>query len=191
MPTALRLRPPGRYQHQDELERFVRFCQERGVRRYLEIGSRWGESFYAVMANLPVPSFGMSIDLPENEEKAQSLMGTAAELRGLGHDILTMLYDSRSKEAAAVAKLNGPYDLVFIDGDHTYAGVSADWTDYHWLAPIVALHDVSAPDTWMSDGKPNGVGRFWREIRERRGFREFFEFITPSDRPMGYGIVVR
>jgi hypothetical protein len=43
----------------------------------------------------------------------------------------------------------------------------------------------------MSDGKPNGVGRFWRDLNAEGGFRESIEFITPSDRPMGYGIVVR
>jgi len=188
----LRLRPPSPYQHPDELERFVRFCQDRGVRRYLEIGSRWGDSFYAVMANLPVHSFGMSIDLPESFEKADRLMATAAELHALDYVIDVFLWDSQSPEALRAAKLKAPFDLVFIDGNHTYEGVSRDWTNYHWLAPIVALHDDSAPDTWMCDGKPNGVGRFWRELKARSGFfRETVEFITPSDRPMGYGIVVR
>lgn len=203
--SDLRLRPPSRYQDPAELEWFVRFCQESGVRRYLEIGSRYGDSFYAVMANLPAPSFGMFIDLPESPEKARQLMDTAVELNAMGHDVRPFLGDSRDRFRFSDAKQNAPFDLILIDGDHTYEGVSADWTDYHWMAPLVALHDVGAPDDWRSDGKPNGVGRFWRELKELKTkiavtggavideipvFCETLEFITPSAN-MGYGIVRR
>ena len=188
---TLNLRPPSPYQHEDELVHFVQFCRERGVRRYLEIGSRFGDSFFAVMANLPVPSFGMFIDLPESKEKSHRLMETALELLRMGHDIRPFLGDSRDRWQLKAARDNAPFDLILIDANHTYEGVRADWTDYHWMAPIIALHDVSAPDTWMSDGKPNGVGRFWRELKAADTFKHTIEFIVPSDRPMGYGIVVR
>lgn len=184
-------RPPPRYQHPEELEQFVGFCRARNVCRYLEIGSRWGDSFHAVMSALPVGSSGTFIDLPENQEKAASLMATAEDLRDSGYLITGFMGNSRSAHARHIANQGAPFDLVFIDGDHTHEGVAADWADYHTLAPIVALHDVSAPDDWMSDGKPNGVGRFWRELKALGGFSEIIEYIKPSDRPMGYGIVLR
>jgi predicted O-methyltransferase YrrM len=196
----LNLRPPSRYQDQEELRQFVEFCQARNVRRYLEIGSRWGDSFYAVMANLPIGSFGVSIDQSESAEKYKSLMATVGKLRAAGQDVLSLSGNSRDRAMVDAAKLQAPFDLVFIDGDHTLPGVKADWQNYHWLAPMVAVHDIAAPDDWMSDGKSNGVGKFWRELKASAGIvrmsnpsfgiRETIEFVTPGSN-MGYGIVVR
>lgn len=196
MSDALNLRPPSRYQDGDELRRFVEFCQQRNVRRYLEIGSRWGDSFFAVVANLP-HCFGMTIDLPESDEKLAALSKTVAGLAERGHVLRQITGSSRDPKVRVQAEVSAPYDLIFIDGDHTYAGVRADWEDYHRLGSIIALHDVAAPDGWKSDGKPNGVGEFWRELKrgaERPGqfygFKEVIEFVTPGSN-MGYGIIVR
>ena len=176
------------YQHPQELLEFVRFCRGKKVRRYLEIGSRWGDSFYAVMAALPRPSFGVFVDIPESSEKCRSLTEAVLDLQTMGQEIVGFFGSSRSREMREAIRKHAPFDLVFIDGDHTYRGVKADWDYYRNLAPIVALHDVSAPDNWVSDGKPNGVGRLWREIKSC-GIGQITEFIVPSDRPMGYGIV--
>lgn len=191
----LKLRPGVMYQHMSELRSFVEFCQARDVRRFLEIGSRWGDSFFAVMANLRPGAVGVCVDLPESKEKQEAVLRTIDEVGSvLGHETHAIFGSSRDPTIFRAAASYAPFDLVFIDGDHTYEGVRADWADYHGLAPIVVLHDVSAPDTWMSDGKLNGVGRFWRELKALDkaggGFQELIEYILPSDRPMGYGIVV-
>lgn len=186
----MRLRDSNKHQDLDELKAFVNLAVELDVRRYLEIGSRNGDSFFAVMANLRPGAFGMSIDIHESLDKAARLTATVDELRAMGHTIVAFAGNSRSAEARYIATKSAPFDMVFIDGDHTYEGIAADWADYRALAPIIALHDVSAPDDWQSDGKPNGVGRFWRELKAQGGFKEIIEYITPSDRPMGYGIGV-
>jgi predicted O-methyltransferase YrrM len=51
------------------------------------------------------------------------------------------------------AEQKAPADLVFLDGDHTYAGVMEDWTAWNTLvAPggMVCIHD-SARTEWLLD----------------------------------------
>jgi hypothetical protein len=52
--------------------------------------------------------------------------------------------------------------LVFIDGDHSYAGVKADfenWFPWVMTGGLVAFHDVH-----KAEGKTNGVGMLYKEI---------------------------
>jgi len=69
-----------------------------------------------------------------------------------------------------------PLDFLFIDGDHRYAGVAADWRDYAPLVRpggLVAFHDIVADhrarfgrDTPSDSG---GVPQLWAELRQRYG----------------------
>ncbi len=185
----MRLRDTNKHQDLDELKAFVNLAVELDVRRYLEIGSRNGDSFFAVMANLRPGAFGMSIDLPENILTMRGMADTVMELRNIGQRTTLFYESSRETSALRAAMANAPFDLVLIDGDHTYGGVSADWIDYGRFAPVIAFHDVAAPDGWKSSGLPNDVGRFWREIKGAVP-GAIREFITPGSK-MGYGIVMR
>jgi predicted O-methyltransferase YrrM len=63
------------------------------------------------------------------------------------------------------SELAGVVDFVFIDGDHTYEGLRADWQGWSPLiAPggCIALHDSrSTPDRSIDDA---GSVRFTREV---------------------------
>jgi predicted O-methyltransferase YrrM len=157
-------------QDPDELTRFLDFVVERKVRRYLEIGSRNGDSFYAVMMAMGPDACGIAIDLPENASSRRSLLDTVAELNVSGRRAVAYHGNSKDEMVIAKARKNIPYDLILIDANHTYAGVRADWEAYSDMAPIIALHDVAAPEGYMSDGRPNEVGRFWQEIG--RGYND-------------------
>jgi cephalosporin hydroxylase len=57
----------------------------------------------------------------------------------------------------------GSVDLLFVDGDHTYEGVRADFELYGPLVRpggLIAFHDVLPHSQAGSE-----VDRFWREIR--------------------------
>lgn len=159
-----KLRPWPGDQDTDELTQFLDFIVERKVKRYLEIGSRNGDSFYAVMMAIGPGAFGMAIDLPENASSKTSLLGTRAEINAAGGTAIVIHGNSQDSFVIERARSKGPYDLVLIDADHTYAGVGTDWYNYSTMAPVVVLHDIAAPDGYQSDGRPNEVGRFWREI---------------------------
>ncbi len=69
-----------------------------------------------------------------------------------------------SHDAQVIARVNdfGPFDFVFIDADHSYAGVSADWDAYRPMLAtggIVALHDIVERPSY-------GVSRLWAEIKQ-------------------------
>lgn len=58
-------------------------------------------------------------------------------------------------------------DLLFIDGDHSLAGVTADYEDYkRFVRPggLIAFHDINAADHWFEPWEHGGVPRFWREL---------------------------
>ncbi len=64
-----------------------------------------------------------------------------------------------------------PIDVLFIDGDHSYGGVRADWEMYGPLvAPdgLVAFHDIvqHPPETGCE------VYTFWQELKARLAHRE-------------------
>lgn len=84
-------------------------------------------------------------------------------------------------------------DFLFIDGDHSFSGVS---TDYQMYAPlvrpggIIAFHDI-VPDFKTRYGiKTNSdvgeVPKFWAQIKDGAASREFIEDVNQD----GYGIGV-
>lgn len=75
-----------------------------------------------------------------------------------------------------------PVDFLFIDGDHSYAGVRRDFEMYAPLVRsggIVAFHDVSQRPT----GVTHGVAEFWREFAAAHPTEEFV-----ADEQPGFGI---
>jgi hypothetical protein len=59
------------------------------------------------------------------------------------------------------------YGYVHIDGDHSYAGVKADF-DMFWpkvaKGGFLAIHDIGSPD---KDGNVYGTRRFWKELTKK------------------------
>ena len=79
-------------------------------------------------------------------------------------------------------------DFLFIDGDHTYEGVKADFNNY---APLVrtggfiAFHDIHInPD--MPDCQ---VHLFWQEIKHSYKSQEFIDQSGPNQYGMGIGVL--
>jgi hypothetical protein len=74
-------------------------------------------------------------------------------------------------------------DFLFIDGDHTAAGVLQDFEDYApFVRPggLIALHDIR-PD---EKGWSGEVHRVWPELSARFGGEE----LVDDSGPAGYGI---
>ena len=133
-------------QHARELDWF--FDQLLPSDRVLVIGSRNGGLETLLKARYPGLST-VSIDpepMPDNEQTL---------IIGSSHD----------NEVQLQARALGPYDVVFIDGDHSLAGVTQDWEFAKKLKPrLVAFHDII--DTTFHRSHDCHVAPLWTEINE-------------------------
>ncbi len=172
----MKLRPFNGLQDPNELSWFCSLTQTLGVKSYLEIGSFSGDSLYAVIANAPIGSLGVTIDIDTRPS-----LGTREELSNLGYIIKDIQGDSKDPKVINQATTLGPYDLVLIDGDHTYDGISQDWSNYKDLAPVVAIHDVAGRDNPYT----KDVYRFWQELKPGKKYIE----VNFSDYQIGYGVI--
>jgi len=74
---------------------------------------------------------------------------------------------SQEPDTVNAARELGPYDFMFIDGDHSYASVRADWDNYSPMLAdggVVAFHDILPRPGY-------GVSQLWDELTSVEGAR--------------------
>ncbi len=176
-----------------EIESLYRAVCELAPTRVLEIGTARGGSLYLwtqaavphatiVSVDLPGGDFGGSYPLcrvPFYQAFARPTQSMHL-LRLDSHAPATL---SRVKQLFAPA----PVDFAFIDGDHRYEGVRADFEQYGPLVRpggLIAFHDILP----RPDAPSIQVDRLWNELRTRFESREF---VGPegSGRRIGIGVI--
>lgn len=183
-------------QSPSEIKRLIEVFQQENVRRYLEIGSRWGGSLWYIGNELPPGSRIVSVDSgvqmvggAKNKAGARvSLPACIDALRANGYDAHLIWGDSTDSQTVSEVDALGPYDAVLIDGGHDWNTISADWENYGPMARIVAFHDIA----WV---KPQTKGycaqvdvpRLWSKLRSRY---RCVQFIDPHWN-MGIGVLWR
>jgi hypothetical protein len=175
----------GQMQH--ELDGLIGVIGRHGVRSYLEIGARYGDTFYDVMRSLPIGSRGVCVDLPASlwgsDGTLPHLESACAELQQMGYDITLITGDSQNTEVVAMVEALAPFDACLIDADHRYDGCMADWRNYGRLADMVAFHDIAGEGQRHSEGVNVEVPRVWQEVRGNR-----YTEIVANRSTMGIGI---
>jgi len=87
--------------------------------------------------------------------------------------------------------LNGrSVDFLFIDGDHTYAGVKQDFYMYSSLVRkggLIAFHDIIENKQNHEDSDTIEVPKFWREIKEQYKSRDIVDSYEQGT--MGIGVL--
>ncbi len=139
-------------QTRGELEQLCAFIAEHRVRRYLEIGL-WSGRLWCSLHAL----FDFELVAGCDDGYAQRRFGLPLHRPPEGR-----LFVGSSRSAAYLSwrRQLGPVDLVFIDGDHTRAGVQAD-IDRERALPhrFLALHDITG-----SNRHTVGVRDAWRDL---------------------------
>ena len=186
-----RLRP---LQSQWELARLAQVLAGVQANRVLEIGTASGGTF-AVLAQASSPAARLiSVDLPgglggggypawKARIYAQLTKPTQESyfLRGDSH---TSIIQDRVVSLLADELL----DVLFIDGDHSYAGVKRDFEFYSNLVRpggLICFHDI-VPN---NDNPLIGVDVFWREVKQDRQSQEFIDPAALGQ--FGIGIIRR
>jgi predicted O-methyltransferase YrrM len=127
---------------------------------YLEIGYHEGGAF-AILSKL-CSGKKLAVDI-----KSHYYQGLDELMTGEEYEIF--IGDSQTEEMLKRVKDFCPiYDVIFIDGDHTYEGVKRDFELYKQvLSPkgIMLFHDVD-PDHAFADGEAGQVYKFWQELNE-------------------------
>lgn len=180
-------------QNQPELIALLGLLRGRELKRVCEIGTFRGGSLFIWCQIASPDAHVISVDLPG------SLFGGGHRRRALPffHSFrkprqrLDFVRGDCHAPAvrSQVAALLGDerLDFLFIDGDHTYAGVKKDFEDYGPLVRaggIIAFHDIV-----RNDAKPEiEVWRLWQEIKQQG---ETVEYVDSDSRApkMGIGVV--
>ncbi|MFQ5931657.1 MAG: class I SAM-dependent methyltransferase [Nitrospiraceae bacterium] len=95
-------------------------------------------------------------------------------------------HDPEFRERVVQTFEGEPVDFLFVDGDHTEAGVEADYEDYHDLVRpggLIAFHDIMERQPFPN----NQVYHFWRRLKEKAATAEFVA--DPNQCGFGIGVV--
>lgn len=150
----------GIEQSPQELATFLIRMEELGVASVLEIGTGYKGGLSKFL------SHDMDWDV------------TTVDIKNYGHAFEGVHYVIGSKVG-----FNRRFDLVFIDGDHSYSAVENDFVHYGAMADkVVAFHDLLGNRDCM------GVHDFWLNLWGNHLVnRENTNKIFDDDRPAGIG----
>jgi len=186
------IRDFGAVQRTWELQSLVALVRRMKPAVIVEIGTYKGGTLACWLAVAPSDAHVISIDMPpagERDAIARSMARVRSTAKhsqrltmisGDSHDANTL---ARVEQALAGAAVN----VLWIDGDHTYEGVSKDVAMYGPLVRtggIIALHDIHHSD--LLPGERSDV--YWAEVKARSRTREFIGRPEPGA-GMGIGVV--
>jgi cephalosporin hydroxylase len=174
------------WQYPNQFSKYLLLLQKLNISSYIEIGCRWGGTFvltteYLKMFNKMDRS--VAVDIISSPVKTYCSMSNETSF---------MKMNSMGQEFKNYMKEN-KFDLIFIDGDHSYEAVKNDYETCKDSGKIYVFHDI------VNDVCP-GVVRFWNELKlsEDKSY-DFFEFIeqyedvwnSTHQRFLGIGVAVK
>lgn len=179
-------------QKRDELAALLRRLGELRPRRVCEIGTASGGTLYLWTRIADPSAVIVSLDL-RNPPQALALR---RRFTRPGQTLAGIEGDSKLPETRAAVELalgGEPLDFLFIDGDHSYEGVKADFEAYAPLVRpggLIALHDINEDRRDHPDGgEPvsGEVPRLWAELKASRDTEELIA--DPAQHGFGIGLV--
>lgn len=218
--TALEYEPGhGRYQVsttqlRDEIKSLAELVRDHKPENVLEIGTLDGGTFYIWCRYVENTTQLTSLDLPGggfgggyNEQKI-GIYEKFAPSKNLEFVRANSHEDSTFEEVNE--RINGDVDFLFIDGDHTYEGVKADFEMYKELVAddgLIAFHDIvhhpnseevvenrrSLADiedrhlNWGENFSDCNVDKLWNELTDEYETTEFISH--PKQTWAGIGVI--
>jgi cephalosporin hydroxylase len=172
------------WQYPNQLAKFAKFISSFNVKSYMEIGCRFGGTFIFISEilkrnNPDIELYALDCIAPSNILKSYS-------------EISNFLYfhcSSWDPRFIQAARKIAP-EMVFIDGDHSWEGVSMDYNTFKDIknTKYFVFHDVA------NFGCP-GVVKMWNLMKENQDFEchEFTDqYKSVAGGPfLGIGLAIR
>ena len=180
-------------QHPQELDEFLQFVRDEKIESYCEIGCKFGGLLWQVAQCLPAKARVVAVDMPNSHwgrtGSLESLQNCVRTLRNRGHDAHLILGDSTAAPIIEQVKKLSPWDLIFIDANHTEPYVRKDFGNYGTLANVVCFHDIG----WNNPTPPGRmaieVPKVWADIKKVCEFSATFREIKHDNGHNGIGIL--
>jgi len=155
-------------QYKEEITVFAELCQKHSPKVIVEIGTAYGGVLYILSRYLRSCKKIISMDLDDRFYKLGFFRKRTKFIKEFAPDKEMHFMNGNSHDEMIEAELSKilmgeKIDLLFIDGDHSYAGVRDDFERYRkYVAPggIIALHDVGQLEHVL------GPPLYWKEIKQ-------------------------
>jgi predicted O-methyltransferase YrrM len=181
----------GALQNFEEIRDAIEYIEQHQPRSFCEIGTANGGTNLLMMRSLPSLRTIIALDLFITNRWVLRLLSLPGQdqyfFNGLSQDARTLKHVG--------AALGGELlDVLFIDGDHSFKGVSGDFTLYSPFVKeggLIMFHDI-VPDHATRFGR-DGINRtgdvpaFWRALKPHFPHREFVR--DPEQDGLGLGII--
>ncbi|MFZ5436750.1 MAG: class I SAM-dependent methyltransferase [Bacillota bacterium] len=180
------------WQIKTEIQQLLEMVRGLRPKTIIEIGTATGGTLFLFCRIAEPDACIISVDLPGGRFGGGYDVSRAALYKAFAlpkqrlHLIRASSHDQATFEQIRLIIGQSLVDFLFIDGDHTYAGVKSDFQMYSPLVTtsgIVALHDL------ISDTRETGceVCVFWREIKRHYAWTELIH--KPEWRRGGIGVL--
>lgn len=156
------------WQYPNQFSKYLCLLSKHKIESYIEIGCRWGGTFVLTTEYLKIfnnINKSVAIDIIDSPVLNYCMSNDKTEF---------IKVNSQSSEF--INYINNEYfDLIFIDGDHSYNGVKNDYEISKNSGKIFVFHDI------VNNVCP-GVVRFWNELKNNENDTyDFFEFTEQYD----------
>ena len=174
------------WQYPNQFSKYLCLLSQHKIESYMEIGCRWGGTFVLTVEYLKrfnATVSGVAVDLIDSP---------VAEYCGRSSGSQFLKMNSQSPEFKGYMA-SRHFDLIFIDGDHSYSGVKSDYQEAVGHGRIFVFHDI------VNDVCP-GVIQFWNELKQfEKDTYTFYEFVEQYPdvwnrtrrRYLGIGVAVK
>lgn len=169
-------------QVESELAQMVALYRERKPARVLEIGSWDGGTMRVWLTEAAPYAKIAAVDLNHRNSDAYE------EWRRDDTELTWLVADSQTDHARAWILENGPFDWMFVDGDHGYAAVKSDVDACVAAAApgaVILLHDITPPA-----GDPTYPPGVLLDEYAAAGFKtDRYQDLTPATWARGIGVI--
>ena len=149
------------------------------LNNYLEIGVHNGASMSYVLQSNYLIGNCVGVDLFEdtfyNDNLNQNKIYSNLEQLNKNNNTIKLIKGNSNSMRVIDQVKEHTYDVIFIDGDHTYDGVKNDFVNYY---PYLSKHGVMVFDDFNKANTNKGVYRFINEIIDNKKlFNNHYKFI--------------